>query len=267
MTITIAVAGKGGVGKTTTAGLFIRYLIERTNRAILAVDADPSSNLHMVLGMTLEGTIGDMREDMLQEVQSSLTAGGAAAGLAQGMVKRDYLNYHVRTLISEGERVDLIAMGRPEGPGCYCAVNHNLREIVDSLGQNYPYVVIDNEAGLEHLSRRTTEDVDIMLVVTDPSQRGLVAAERVVALRDELQIDIRNTWLVLNRLVGKDIPNALQTRINALGIPLLGIIPQSNELLEFEFTGRPILELSADSPVYQTVAEMAERTLAEAQPA
>lgn len=262
MTTTIAVAGKGGVGKTTVAGLFIRYLIEQQNGAVLAVDADPSSNLHMVLGLELEGTIGDMREEMLEEVQASLVAGGAAAGLAQGMVKRDYLNYHVRMLISEGQHVDLIAMGRPEGPGCYCAVNHNLREIVDSLGESYDYVVIDNEAGLEHLSRRTTHDVDVMLIVSDPSQRGLVAAERVVELREELAIDIRSTWLVLNRLVGDEMPAALQAKIDEIGVPVLGTVPYNTDLLEFEFTGRPILELDSDSPVYQAVASMAGRALA-----
>jgi CO dehydrogenase maturation factor len=262
MTTTIAVAGKGGVGKTTTAGLFIRYLIEQNSGAVLAVDADPSSNLHMVLGLDLEGTIGDMREDMLAEVQASLVQGGAAMGLAQNMTKRDYLNYHIRTLVSEGEHVDLIAMGRPEGPGCYCAVNHNLREIIDAVGDGYNYVVIDNEAGLEHLSRRTTRDVDIMLIVSDPSQRGLVAAERVVALRDELEIGIKNTWLVINRLVGDEMPPALKAKIEAIDVPLLGTIPQNNELLEFEFTGRPILELGADSPVYRSIAAMAERALA-----
>ncbi|MBN1284149.1 MAG: AAA family ATPase [Anaerolineae bacterium] len=265
MTVTIAVAGKGGVGKTTVGGLFIRYLIERQNGTVLAVDADPSSNLHMVLGLELDGTIGDMREDMLAEVQASLAAGGAAAGLAQNMTKRDYLNYHVRTLVSEGEHVDLIAMGRPEGPGCYCAVNHNLREIVDSLGASYDYVVIDNEAGLEHLSRRTTHDVDIMLIVSDPSQRGLVAAERVVELRDELEINIKHTWLVLNRLVGGTIPPALQAKIDAIGVPVLGTVPHNADLLEFEFTGRPLLQIEADSPVYQAVASMAARALADAQ--
>lgn len=263
MTTTIAVAGKGGVGKTTTAGLFIRYLIEQDKGAVLAVDADPSSNLHMVLGLTLEGTIGDMREGMLAEVQASLVAGGAAAGLAQGMVKRDYLDYHIRTLISEGEHVDLIAMGRPEGPGCYCAVNHNLRDIIDAVGDNYAYVVIDNEAGLEHLSRRTTRDVDIMLIVSDPSQRGLVAAERVVQLRDALEINIKHTWLIVNRLTGGTMPPALQAKIDAMGVPLLGTSPYDTDLLEFEFTGRPILELGAESPVYLAVAEMAARALAE----
>ncbi|MEJ2302308.1 MAG: AAA family ATPase, partial [Anaerolineales bacterium] len=130
MTTTIALAGKGGVGKTTIAAMVIKYLAKSQNGAILAIDADPSSNLNMVLGLELEWTVGDIREDMLQQVQSSLVAGGAAMGTMPGGVsKREYLDYQVRTSISEGNYFDLIAMGRSEGPGCYCAVNHNLREV------------------------------------------------------------------------------------------------------------------------------------------
>src|SRR3990172_6146851 len=173
MTTTIALAGKGGVGKTTIAAMIIKYLMELQSGAILAIDADPSSNLNMVLGLDLEWTVGDIREDILEKVQQSLTAGGAAMGsLPDGINKRDYLDYHIRTALAEGPRFDLIAMGRSEGPGCYCAVNHNLREVIDGISKNYRYVVIDNEAGMEHLSRRTTRDVQYLLIVTNPSQRG-----------------------------------------------------------------------------------------------
>ncbi|MGD2050251.1 MAG: AAA family ATPase, partial [Chloroflexota bacterium] len=148
MTTTIALAGKGGTGKTTVAGMIIKYLVQSQPGAILAIDADPSSNLNMVLGLDLEWTVGDIREDLLAQVKSSLTAGGAAMGSLQGgLSKRDYLDYEIRSSLAEGERFDLIAMGRSEGPGCYCAVNHNLREVVDSISKNYRYVVIDNEAG------------------------------------------------------------------------------------------------------------------------
>ena len=261
MTTTIALAGKGGVGKTTTAGMIIKYLMQLQPGAILAIDADPSSNLNMVLGLDLEWTVGDIREDLLAQVKSSLTAGGAAMGSLQGgLSKRDYLDYEIRSSLAEGDRFDLIAMGRSEGPGCYCAVNHNLREVVDSISKNYRYVVIDNEAGMEHLSRRTTRDVQHLLVVTDPTQRGLVAAERIVGFQDEFDIHIENTYLILNRLNGQ-IPAALQARIDEIDIPLLGVIPADGELVEFEFSGRPLVDLGDDSPVYQAVADMMAKIL------
>jgi CO dehydrogenase maturation factor len=197
MTTTIALAGKGGVGKTTVAAMVVKYLMQTQLGAILAIDADPSSNLNMVLGLELEWTVGDIREDLLHQVKESLTAGGAAMGsVAGGMTKRDYLDYQVRSSLSEGERFDLIAMGRSEGPGCYCAVNHNLRQVVDSISKNYRYVVIDNEAGMEHLSRRTTRDVQHLMIVTDPTQRGLVAAERIAQFRHDLDIHIENLGLI-----------------------------------------------------------------------
>jgi CO dehydrogenase maturation factor len=261
MTTTIALAGKGGTGKTTIAGMVIKYLAQNQPGAILAIDADPSSNLNMVLGLGLEWTVGDIREDMLDRVKESLTAGGAAMGaLDGGMTKHDYLDYEIRSSLSEGDRFDLIAMGRSEGPGCYCAVNHNLREVVDSISKSYRYVVIDNEAGMEHLSRRTTRDVNHLLVVTDPTQRGIVSAERIAALRDELDINVENAYLILNRL-GGEMPVPLKERIDALPIPLLGTIPSDDELMEFEFSGRPLVDLGDGSPVYQSVAAMMEQIL------
>lgn len=256
MTTTIALAGKGGVGKTTIAGMVIKYLVQTKPGAILAIDADPSSNLNMVLGLDLEWTVGDIREGMLVEVQQSLLAGGAAMGTMPGGVsKHDYLDYEVRSSLAEGDNYDLIAMGRSEGPGCYCAVNHNLRDVIDTISKNYRYVIIDNEAGMEHLSRRTTRDVEHLLIISDPTQRGIVAAERIAGFRKELDINIENAYLVINRLSGK-IPNALQARLDSLDIPLLGIVPADNQLTEFEFEGRPLVELGADSPVYNAVAEM-----------
>jgi CO dehydrogenase maturation factor len=261
MTTTIALAGKGGVGKTTTAGMVIKYLMQNQPGAILAIDADPSSNLNMVLGLDLEWTVGDIREGLLRQVKESLTAGGAAMGTLQGgMSKRDYLDYEIRSSLSEGDRFDLIAMGRSEGPGCYCAVNHNLREVVDSISKNYRYVLIDNEAGMEHLSRRTTRDVDHLLVVTDPTQRGLVAAERIAGFCDEMDIHIENAYLILNRLNGA-MPRPLKERLDEMDLPLLGVVPADNELLEFEFSGRPLVELGDESPVYQAVAEMMQKIL------
>jgi len=261
MTTTIALAGKGGVGKTTIAALIIHYLAQTRPGAVLAIDADPSSNLNMALGLDLEWTIGDIREDMLAQVKDALLAGGAAMGALQGgMSKRDYLDYKVRGSLSEGERFDLIAMGRPEGPGCYCAVNHNLREVVDAIGRNYRYVVIDNEAGMEHLSRRTTRDVQHLLIVSDPTRRGLVAAQRIAGYRSELDIRIENAYLVLNRLVG-EIPGPLQAFIDGIQLPLLGSVPADDGLAELEFEGRPLVALGDKSPVYQAVAQMLEAIL------
>lgn len=261
MTTTIALAGKGGVGKTTTAGMIIKYLMQSQPGAILAIDADPSSNLNMVLGLDLGWTVGDIREDMLAQVKSTLTAGGAAMGaLEGGMSKHDYLDYEIRSALAEGDKFDLIAMGRSEGPGCYCAVNHNMREVIDSISKHYRYMVIDNEAGMEHLSRRTTRDVQHLIVVTDPTQRGLVAAERIAGFRKEMDIHIENTYLVVNRLNGK-MPPALAAHIADMEIPLLGAIPADADLVEFEFSGRPLVDLGDESPVYQAVAGMMAKIL------
>jgi CO dehydrogenase maturation factor len=256
MTTTIALAGKGGVGKTTVAAMIIKYLAQNQTGSILAIDADPSSNLNMVLGLDLEWTVGDIREDMLEQVKTSLTQGGAAMGaLPGGVNKRDYLDYQIRSSLAEGSRFDLIAMGRGEGAGCYCAVNHNLREVIDGMSRHYAYVVIDNEAGMEHLSRRTTRDVQHLFIVSDPTQRGLVAAQRIADMRKELDINIENAYLIVNRLRG-EMPDALKTFAEKMNVPLLGTIPADDALSEFEFSGKPLVELGDESPVYQSVAHI-----------
>jgi CO dehydrogenase maturation factor len=261
MSITIALAGKGGVGKTTVSGMIIKYLAQNQPGSILAIDADPSSNLNMVLGLDLEWTVGDIREDMLEQVKSSLTNGGAAMGtMPGGTSKRDYLEYHVRSSLAEGSRFDLIAMGRGEGQGCYCAVNHNLREVIDGMSRHYAYVVIDNEAGMEHLSRRTTRDVQHLFIVSDPTQRGLVAAQRIADMRKELDINIENAYLILNRLRG-DMPVELSAFVEKLNVPLLGTIPADDNLGAFEFSGKPLVDLGDDSPVYQAVEKMMRQVL------
>ena len=262
MTITIALAGKGGVGKTTTAGMVIKYLAQNQTSSILAIDADPSANLNMVLGLELEWTVGDIREDMLHQVKNSLVQGGAAMGnLPGGVNKRDYLDYHVRSSLAEGSRFDLIAMGRGEGQGCYCAVNHNLRDVIDGMSKHYPYVVIDNEAGMEHLSRRTTRDVQHLLIVSDATQRGLVAAQRIVDIQKELEINIENAYLIINRVKNGELHPELKKFVDGLGVPLLGVIPADDDLAAFEFSGKPLVDLGDDSPVYQAVAEMMENIL------
>jgi CO dehydrogenase maturation factor len=251
------VAGKGGTGKTTVAALLIRYLLEEREGPILAIDADPASNLYMVLGMEMEQTIGEIREEMLDLVQSS---GALAGSMPGGMSKQEYLDYQVQMALTEGERVDLLAMGRPEGPGCYCAANQMLRVIVDRLERQYGYVIIDNEAGMEHLSRRTTRDVDVLMLVTDPTQRGIVAARQMHEMVPELEIGVSTVCLVVNRLRG-ELPSPLAEAIARSGLELVGTVPEDPSMAEFEFTGRPLIELPADTPVYRSVVEIAEKVL------
>jgi CO dehydrogenase maturation factor len=245
MTVTIAVAGKGGTGKTTLSGLLIRYLVQHQKGKILAIDADPSSNLNLVLGLPLTQTVGDIRED-------------ARVGVQPGQSRQDWLSYAVRMAVEEGDDFDLLAMGRPEGQGCYCAANHMLRNIVDGINAGYDYVVMDNEAGMEHLSRRTTRDVDHLLLVSDASLRGMAAAEAMVGLSKELEISVRNTYLVINRVIG-ELPPAIRAKAESMGVPLLAAVPYDAQLVEFDGQGRPLVELPADAPVSRAVESIAER--------
>jgi CO dehydrogenase maturation factor len=257
LTTTIALAGKGGTGKTTVSAFLIRYLVEEQDGSILAIDADPATNLNMVLGMEMGQTVGAIREGMLTEVQSS---GALAGSMPGGMSKQDYLDYQVQMALEEGDRVDLLVMGRPEGPGCYCAANQMLRLIVDRLEKQYDYVVIDNEAGMEHLSRRTTRDVDVLLLVTDPTQRGIVTAKRMADMVPGLEIGVGHIYLIVNRLRG-EIPAPLAQAIERSGLELLNTVPDDPKMAEFEFDGRPLVELPAETAVYQAVRETAQRIL------
>ncbi len=244
MTITIAMAGKGGTGKTTIAAMVLKYLHERGDGAVLAIDADPSSNLNVVMGLELEATIGDVREETAAKV--------GAGSMPAGMAKRDYLEYRINEALVEGKGLDLIAMGRPEGPGCYCAANHVLRECVDRIAGGYRYVVIDNEAGLEHLSRRTTRDVDYLLVVSDPTVRGIVTAGRVAGLVKELRTRVGKVLLVVNRVQGELHPTVLE-EIERQGLELAGTIPLDPEVGSLDAQGRPLVELPSNSAVYVAV--------------
>jgi CO dehydrogenase maturation factor len=258
MTTTIAVAGKGGTGKTTVAAMLIRYLVERGRGSILAIDADPSSNLNYVLGLELEITIGDIREEMLDQVQASVSAAGSMPG---GMGKQDYLDYQIRMALVEGDDVDLLAMGRPEGPGCYCAANQMMRVIIDRMGKSYDYVVMDNEAGMEHISRRTTRDVDHLILVTDCSHRGVIAAQRIVEMVPGLDVNVENMHLVVNRVIGEQLAPPLAAAVEEIGVELVGTIPNDPVMSEFEFTGRPLIELPRDTQVVQAVYRIADQVL------
>lgn len=253
MTCTVALAGKGGTGKTTIAACLIRYLLEERAGSILAVDADPATSLPLVLGMEVQQTVGDIREGLLEQVQSGTALPG-------GMSKQDYLDWQVKMALVEGERVDLLAMGRPEGPGCYCAANQMLRVIVDRIGANYDYVVIDNEAGMEHLSRRTTRDVDLLLLVTDPTQRGVAAAREMARMVPGLDIRVERVYLVVNR-VRDGLPPPLTEAVAQTGLELIGMVPEDPAIAEFEISGRPLIQLPSETAVYRAVREIARKAL------
>jgi len=256
MTMTIAVAGKGGTGKTTLAALLIKYLREGNCGSILAVDGDPSSNLNLALGLELHETIGRIREDALGE---------AGRGAFAGMSKVDYFEYRLEQALVEGEGVDLLAMGRPEGPGCYCAANNILRAAIDRLGNQYDYVVIDNEAGMEHISRQTTRFVDVLYIVSDPSVRGLMAAAHITELIAELGTRIGKVWFVVNRCPDS-LPPAFLAQATELGLNLAGTLPTDPQVAEFDLVGRPLVELDNGSPLYRAVCEIAARTLPRQKP-
>jgi CO dehydrogenase maturation factor len=239
VTKTIAVAGKGGTGKTTISALVIDYLTRTKKGAVLAIDADPSTNLNLALGVPLWDTIGDVREE-------TATAVGGSQAMA-GMSKWDYLDFRINESLVEETAFDLLAMGRPEGPGCYCAANNILRESVDRLSDAYDYVVIDNEAGLEHLSRRTTRDVDLLLIVSDPSLRGIVAAGRVAEVLDELKTRVGAAYLIVNRVNGDQLPEPLMAAIREHNLELAGLIPADPEVNELDGLGQPIIKLSEDA--------------------
>jgi CO dehydrogenase maturation factor len=250
MTTTIAVAGKGGTGKTTVAALLIRYLVAHKMGSVLAIDADPSSNLNLALGVPLEQTIGAVREEALSKVQ--------AGNMGSGMTKTDFLEYGVRNALVEEKGFDLLAMGRPEGQGCYCAANSILRNAMDRLSTGYDYVVMDNEAGLEHLSRRTTRDVDVLLVVSDFSQRGIVAAGRVAELTKELKTKVKRMGLILNRARGwtaASLPAEVAAAVAATGVPLMAVVPDDALLGEYDIMGKPLWNLPADSAAWQVLSK------------
>lgn len=250
MTMTIAIAGKGGVGKTTFAAMLIKYI--RTNNLgyVLAIDGDPASNLNLVLGMDLPETVGRIREDTRAEV--------SAGRYDTSIPKADFFEYRISESLVEGDRIDLIAMGRPEGPGCYCAANSILRNVIDRLGNQYDYVVIDNEAGLEHISRQTTRDVDKLFILTDMTMRGIATAGHIARLIKELGTRVHETYLVINR-ADDDVPAPIRQEIERIGLKLIGTLPQDPTVTEFDMIGRPLIEMSQDSPSYQAVAAIAAR--------
>jgi len=253
MTTTIAVAGKGGTGKTTICGLLIQRLAEEHAGPILAIDADPASNLNTVLDLPLEKTVGDVREETSEKARANL--------LEAGISKQDLLDYEINSSIVEGTDVDLMAMGRPEGPGCYCAANNMLRLIVDQIAGSYPWVVIDNEAGLEHLSRRTTRDVDVLFIVSDATIRGITTAGRVAALLGELETKVGRHYLIVNR-AAQGLSPELEAAIVQNGLDLLAVLPDDALVAEYDAVGKPLVGLPADSPLIAALEPVVSAALA-----
>jgi len=232
---TIAFAGKGGTGKTTLAGLMIRYLLEARKKPILAVDADSNSNLNEVLGLEVETTLGEAREEMKR-------------GIASGMTKDIFMEMKVEEALVESEGFDLIVMGRPEGPGCYCAANNLLSQYIQRLSKNYPYIVIDNEAGMEHISRLTTKEIDLLVIVSDPTRRGIQAAKRIHELTRELTLRVDDEVLIVNQ-VENSVETSLVDQIGEKAwTKLTAIVPKDTKISEFDMRGEPTMYLPEDSP-------------------
>ena len=234
MPFLIAMAGKGGTGKTTIAGMLIKYLVLKGKSPVLAVDADSNANLNEVLGLEVADTLGNAREEMKK------------GKVPSGMTKDVFMSMKLERAIIETEGYDLIVMGQPEGSGCYCAANNLLSGFLERLTGNYPYIVIDNEAGMEHISRLTTKNVDILLIVSDTSRRGLQTAIRINKLAKDLNIGVSNSYLIINKT--KEEPSDLAVNmIKDNGIEIAGTIPDDRTVYEYDLTGIPTIKMPDDN--------------------
>ncbi|MDD5255740.1 MAG: AAA family ATPase [Candidatus Omnitrophica bacterium] len=245
MSYTIAIAGKGGTGKTTLASLFIRLLKEDNSGSILAVDADPNNNLAENLGVKVKETVGSILDAVSRSPEK----------IPAGMPKDTFIEYQVQTSITEAPGFDLLAMGRPEGPGCYCYVNNLLREITAKLMKDYDYVVIDNEAGFEHLSRRTTRACDSLLVVSDATRAGLRAAGRINALVKELNISAKRNLFLINgsdKILEKEI-------IKKIGLDYIGNIPADPLITKASLNGASLMELDGGAVSLNALRKIKEK--------
>ncbi len=250
MTKTIAIAGKGGTGKTIIAALLIKLLSQKG--VVLAVDADPSTNLNQALGLPLDEnrTIGKIRERMTEDV--------SRGRLSPLIVKQDYVYNKIVESLVESKGFDLLAMGRPEGPGCYCAPNEFLRVSLDQLVKSYKYsyIVMDCEAGMEHISRQTTRDVDVLLIMSDPTMRGITTAARMKELIGELRTRVGKVRLVVNR-VKDELPPEIRRAIDKSKLQIIATIPEDPNIADLEIKGAPLIELPQDSPLQVKVKEIA----------
>ena len=243
MSVTIAVAGKGGVGKTTLCGLLIQYLCETGRRPVLAVDADANSNLNEVLGVDVDMTLGEIREEVAKAETSKDNP------IPASMSKSDYMEIMFNRCLVEDDDFDMLVMGRTQGKGCYCFVNGLLQTQLQKLTPNYPYVVVDNEAGMEHISRGILPKVNILLLVSDCSRRGVQAVGRIAALAKECGLNPDTMGLIINRAPDGKVNEGTMEEVRNQGLELIGVVPHSTEVYEYDCEGKPTVELPADSPV------------------
>jgi CO dehydrogenase maturation factor len=236
MGINIAVAGKGGTGKTTISALLVRNLIKKKNGSVLALDADPNSNLNELLGVKISTTVGQLVENFKKD----------GAIISSGIYKDQMVEMNIHQSIIEGNGFDLLIMGRGEGPGCYCAANNLFKKYIDVLQDSYDYIVMDNEAGMEHLSRKTTHNVKYLLIISDPSIRGILTATRLRDLSKELQINVEKVFLILNRVNDKPDDRLLKY-IKEQNFEILGTIQTDNNIIDLELSGKAIFELPDNS--------------------
>ena len=247
MAYTIAVAGKGGVGKTTLSGLLIQYLCEKGKTPVLAVDADANSNLNEVLGVEVEMTLGEIREEVARAENSKENP------IPAGMTKADYMEIMFNRCIIEEDDFDMLVMGRTQGKGCYCFVNGLLQTQLQKLTPHYPYVVVDNEAGMEHISRGILPKVDAVILVSDCSRRGVQAVGRIAKLIDECGLNPKKVGLIVNRAPSGTLNEGTKDEIEKQGLHLLGVVPQNEDVYEFDCDGKPIIQLPEDSPVRKSL--------------
>ena len=232
---TIAVAGKGGVGKTTTCGMIIDYLCKKHDGPVLVVDADANSNLNEVLGVEAEVSLGQIREEMAQaELKGTIP---------KGMTKADYAEMKFNDALIEEDDFDMIVMGRTQGKGCYCYVNGVLKAQVDKYAKNYSYIVMDNEAGLEHVARGTLPHVDTMLLISDCSRRGIQAVARIAEMVEELDLKPGKMGLIVNRAPGGVLEDGVKSEIEKHGLTLFGVLPHDDEVYRCDCNGEPSARL------------------------
>ena len=246
----IAIAGKGGTGKSTLSALIILALKERGITPILAVDADPNYNLGEALGIAVDKTLGSATEDFISR----------RAKIPPGMTKGSVLEMKMHQAVIEDKKIDLIVMGRPEGPGCYCFINNLLRKSLSELSSNYRVVVIDNEAGMEHLSRKTTAQIDFLILSSDHTIKGIRTAGRLRDLASEMEISVGEIGLVVNRVEDKLDPMALK-EIEKLSLDLYAILPEDPELKKLYLNDIPLIELGDNSPLKAAVNGLVEKTM------
>ena len=242
MPIQIAVAGKGGTGKTSFCALLIRYLIENKKTPILAVDADPNANLNEALGLEI---VNDTVSELIAKTKDF-------KGIPSGMSQDTYIEYKLNAALAEGKSVDLLVMGGPDGPGCYCFPNNILRKYLTDLSASYKYIVMDNEAGLEHISRRTTSNIDVLFIVSDSSARSMRSAGRVHTLVKQMQTKVDKIYLIVTKSTDEDI-EILKEEIEKTGLKLAGIIPNDRLITEFDIKSKPLFDLPKESPAVQAV--------------